>query len=214
MKTLFWIIVAVLAVGGGWYYFSHKAAPAPAAGLANPASVNCTQTLGGTLEIKDEANGQAGYCHLPDGRVCEEWGLFRDNTCTPPSDGEATSTASEGTYYAEGNLLLGTDGNAAHGTYLIGSNGMALYTYDKDAENTSNCTGQCAANWPPYLVKSQYPLQNVQSGIPGTPGTLTRADGSLQVTYEGKPLYFYVGDKTGSDTSGDGAGGVWHLVKP
>jgi putative hemolysin len=63
-------------------------APAPqqqgSAQIANPASVNCV-TIGGTLEIRDEANGQVGYCHLPDKRVCEEWALFRDKTCNPPS---------------------------------------------------------------------------------------------------------------------------------
>lgn len=44
--------------------------------LANPASVNCTK-LGGTLEIKDKADGQIGYCNLSDGKVCEEWALLR-----------------------------------------------------------------------------------------------------------------------------------------
>lgn len=53
------------------------------AGIANPASTNCI-TLGGTLEIKDEVNGQAGYCHMKDGRVCEEWALFRDGSCKGP----------------------------------------------------------------------------------------------------------------------------------
>ncbi len=45
-------------------------------GLANPASVHCTE-LGGVLEIKDEIDGQIGYCTLPGGKVCEEWALFR-----------------------------------------------------------------------------------------------------------------------------------------
>ena len=85
------LIAAVLSV------WSHSVAPgqgyAPVAapqnatttaqsGLANPASVNCTATLGGTLEIKDTATGQVGVCHLKDGRACEEWALYRDNTCT------------------------------------------------------------------------------------------------------------------------------------
>lgn len=54
------------------------------AGLANPASVNCIDTLGGTLQIVDNAKGQAGYCHLKDGRACEEWALFRDGSCVAP----------------------------------------------------------------------------------------------------------------------------------
>ena len=54
------------------------------AGIANPASTNCI-TLGGTLDIVDDAQsgGQVGYCHLKDGRVCEEWSLMRGG-CTAP----------------------------------------------------------------------------------------------------------------------------------
>ncbi|MDO5614370.1 MAG: DUF333 domain-containing protein [Paracoccus sp. (in: a-proteobacteria)] len=48
----------------------------PAIGMGNPASAYCV-SLGGTVEIRREAAGEAGYCHLPDGRVVEEWELFR-----------------------------------------------------------------------------------------------------------------------------------------
>lgn len=55
-------------------------APKPAdekmVGMANPASVHCVK-LGGRVEIRKEAGGEVGYCHLPDGRVIEEWKLFR-----------------------------------------------------------------------------------------------------------------------------------------
>ncbi|WP_293764618.1 DUF333 domain-containing protein [uncultured Aquitalea sp.] len=55
-----------------------KAAEAvqPMVGMANPASVFCIQQ-GGKLEIRKESNGEAGYCHLPDGKVVEEWAYFR-----------------------------------------------------------------------------------------------------------------------------------------
>lgn len=49
----------------------------PKIGMANPASVHCIE-LGGKLEIRSETGGQVGYCHLPDGRVVEEWALFRE----------------------------------------------------------------------------------------------------------------------------------------
>jgi hypothetical protein len=52
--------------------------------LANPAAVNCVDKLGGTIQIVETKQGQAGYCHLKDGRVCEEWALFRDGSCTAP----------------------------------------------------------------------------------------------------------------------------------
>lgn len=58
---------------------------APVSQIANPASVNCVEARGGSLSIVDTAAGQVGYCDLPDGRTCEEWDLFRDGTCTPPT---------------------------------------------------------------------------------------------------------------------------------
>jgi len=84
MNRTFWVVIIVLIVliaGAGAYWLcTRQSAPI---GIANPASVNCG-TLGGTLEITDTPAGQTGYCHLPDGRACEEWGLYRDNVCTPP----------------------------------------------------------------------------------------------------------------------------------
>lgn len=95
-KSLIWLgIILAAFVGIVFWYTLTPGTPAPvqqaapqeqSAGIANPASVNCVATLGGQLEIvNDEASGgEVGYCHLPDGRVCEEWGLMRDNTCNPP----------------------------------------------------------------------------------------------------------------------------------
>lgn len=81
------IIIGVAILGTAFYLFSAREAQAPieqpSVGIANPASTNCVN-LGGTLEIVDGEGGQYGLCHLPDGRVCEEWGLFRDNKCVTP----------------------------------------------------------------------------------------------------------------------------------
>ncbi|HWK15618.1 MAG TPA: DUF333 domain-containing protein [Rhizobiaceae bacterium] len=51
----------------------------PPVGIANPASVYCIEQ-GGKLEIRKTANGEVGYCHLPDGRIIEEWAFFRSGT--------------------------------------------------------------------------------------------------------------------------------------
>ena len=98
-KSWMWLGLAVLIIvlfSAYWYEDEIRGYPAPgqratttaqapqAAGIANPASTNCVVTLGGTLEIVDEMNGAVGYCHLKDGRVCEEWALFRDNSCVSP----------------------------------------------------------------------------------------------------------------------------------
>ena len=59
-----------------------EAPPARAVGMANPASVQCG-TLGGVSEIREGPGGQYGMCRLPDGKVCEEWTLYRDKVCHP-----------------------------------------------------------------------------------------------------------------------------------
>ena len=127
-------------------------------------------------------------------------------TGTPQGPGDGTGVSQ--------NLALGTDSNASvGGTYLIGYNGMTVYTYDKDSAGTTTCYGTCAHNWPPYTVPAGSVL-NLQAGVTGAIGTIARTDGTIQVTYRGLPLYFYAGDKTSSDVNGNGVGGVWHVVKP
>ncbi|HZZ99184.1 MAG TPA: hypothetical protein VFK07_00535 [Candidatus Paceibacterota bacterium] len=124
------------------------------------------------------------------------------------------SSAENPAAYVTGNLLLGTDSSDGVGSYLIGYNGMTLYTYSPDMSGHSNCNGQCAVNWPPYVVSSTDFLANIQAGINGKVSTTQRSDGMLQVTYNGQPLYFYVGDHTSGDITGQGVGGVWYVVKP
>jgi predicted lipoprotein with Yx(FWY)xxD motif len=116
--------------------------------------------------------------------------------------------------YAAGNLLLGTNASKTLGTYIIGSNSMTLYVYAKDSVGVSDCTGTCADVWPPYIVPNAAVLANVQAGISGKVATLTRANGSLEVTYNGAPLYFYKSDTKSGDTTGQGVGGTWSVAKP
>lgn len=62
------------------------ATPPNPVGLANPASVHCGG-IGGKVEIRKDAKGnETGYCRLPDGKLCEEWALFRDQKCVAPKD--------------------------------------------------------------------------------------------------------------------------------
>jgi predicted lipoprotein with Yx(FWY)xxD motif len=97
------------------------------------------------------------------------------------------------------------------GSVLVGANGMTLYLYTKDTADTSNCYDQCATNWPPLIVKS---ADDLVPGInlPGKFGTTTRKDGSLQVTYNGAPLYYWKNDKAIGDVTGEGVGNVWYTI--
>ena len=84
---------------------------------------------------------------------------------------------------------------------------FSLYVFDGDLSSpgASKCAGACAASWPPLLVSD-----GVASGVSGL-GTIDRNDGSVQATFDGRPLYFFVGDKMAGDTNGGQIQG-WHLV--
>lgn len=99
-----------------------------------------------------------------------------------------------------------------YGTYLTDAQGNSLYLYTRDTKNTSSCTGQCATNWPPLTVTGK---PTAGEGVAGSLlGTITRTDGSMQVTYNGLPLYTFAKDQKPGDTNGEGVGNVWYLVSP
>ncbi len=90
---------------------------------------------------------------------------------------------------------------------LTGSNGMTLYTFDKDAAGKSACNGPCATNWPPlYVAEGAAPS--------GEYSIVVRDDGKKQWALKGKPLYFWIKDQKPGDRTGDGVNNVWHVAKP
>ncbi|MDB5224954.1 MAG: hypothetical protein JWO43_576 [Candidatus Adlerbacteria bacterium] len=135
-------------------------------------------------------------------------------TDTTPTGQTTTTNNPTGSDYQPGNLLLGVNTDAKLGTYLVASNAMTLYKYTKDTPGVSNCSGDCAVKWPPYIVGSTDALSNIQAGVTGKVGSIARADGKLQVTYNDMPLYFWINDKNVGDTTGQNVGGVWFVVTP
>ncbi len=98
------------------------------------------------------------------------------------------------------------------GPVLAGPNGLTLYTRKGDTATSSTCTGGCAAAWPPLTVAAGGKA-TAGPGVHGTLGTLTRADGTTQVTYNGLPLYGWQSDTKPGDTTGQGVGG-FSIAKP
>jgi predicted lipoprotein with Yx(FWY)xxD motif len=92
------------------------------------------------------------------------------------------------------------------GAYLAGPNGMTLYTHTGDSATSSTCTGSCAVAWPPLLVATGGSA-TAGTGVTGTFASLTRADGTVQVTYQGLPLYGWKGDAKAGDMTGEGVNG-------
>ena len=102
-------------------------------------------------------------------------------------------------------------GNDALGEFLVGPNGMTLYIFSRDSLNTSACYERCSEIWPPYIVRNADNL-SAGEGVMGELGTIQRTTGSLQVTYNGQPLYYWYEDYAAGDAKGQGVGGVWSII--
>ena len=121
--------------------------------------------------------------------------------CT--SSGASSAPISVGTPNARGATVEAAT-SPSFGSILTGPSGMTVYTHAGDSATSSTCTGGCAAAWPPLTTVGQ---PTVGAGVTGTLGTLTRADGTIQVTYGGLPLYYWEGDTKAGDVTGNGVEG-------
>jgi predicted lipoprotein with Yx(FWY)xxD motif len=126
------------------------------------------------------------------------------SSATSSASGSGTSTSSPAA--AAGSLKTATIGGV---TVLTTASGFTLYSFAPDTSTTSNCNGACAQNWPPVTGPA------TAAGVTGTFGTIKRSDGSVQATFDGHPLYAFVGDTAPGQAKGNGlnaAGGLWHEV--
>ena len=100
------------------------------------------------------------------------------------------------------------------GAVVTGPDGRTLYRYDEDTAkpSASHCTGACASTWLPLTGDAR------KVSAPGIAASLiasiTRADGTTQLTLAGWPLYYFARDTKPGDTNGDGVGSVWHAIGP
>ena len=120
----------------------------------------------------------------------------------PSSSAPASGPAASGTA-----LKTAKVGGA---TVLTNAKGFTLYWFAPDTATSSKCNGSCATFWPPVKGPA-----SAGSGVTGKLGTIKRSDGSTQATYNGHPLYTYVGDHAPGQATGNGLnvnGGVWHEV--
>jgi predicted lipoprotein with Yx(FWY)xxD motif len=101
------------------------------------------------------------------------------------------------------------------GPILFDGKGFVLYAFTRDPRGRSACSGACAAAWPPYIVTR--PARAAAGVKSSFLGTTRRANGKLQVTYAGKPLYYYVGDRQPRQILCQNVsefGGLWLVVRP
>ncbi len=115
----------------------------------------------------------------------------------------------------DGAMSVNLGESADHGQFLTDANGMALYLFVPDAQGASTCYDDCATNWPPVIVASADALPTVAEGLDAALlGTVARDDGTLQLTYNGWPLYLFAGDTEAGQTNGQAVGDNWFLVDP
>ena len=119
-----------------------------------------------------------------------------------PASGSATAT-----------VIESHAGSA--GSFLTNGSGRAVYLWAADSMNKSTCSGACAGAWPPVTATGQ--VTAADGAKAAELGTITRSDGTKQVTYDGHPLYYFAGDSGPGQTNGQGSdsfGAKWWLVAP
>jgi predicted lipoprotein with Yx(FWY)xxD motif len=108
-----------------------------------------------------------------------------------------------------------TTATSSGDTFLTDGSGRAVYLWVKDSGGTSACSGACAGAWPPVTATGTVTAGG--SAKSSDLGTITRSDGTKQVTYNGHPLYYFSGDSGAGTATGqgsDGFGAKWWLVGP
>jgi len=144
---------------------------------------------------------------------------------TTATTGGTTPTTSNGGRYGSGGGVTPTNSstgsviktatatvNGTSVTILTNAQGLTLYYRTSDAPPSTVCSGGCAGAWPPLLMSGSSTPTSTTS-LSGKLTIVADANGN-QVEYNGHPLYTYSGDTAAGQTTGEGAGGVWHVVTP
>ena len=136
------------------------------------------------------------------------------SAAAPAASSPAAAGSSSAAAGASGATVIST-ATASGDTFLTDGSGRAVYLWVKDTGSTSVCTGACAGAWPPVTATGTPTASG--SAKSSDLGTTTRSDGTKQVTYDGHPLYYYVGDPGAGTATGQGSdsfGAKWWLVAP
>ncbi len=135
-------------------------------------------------------------------------GSSSSSTAAGPVSSSASQASSAAATTINLQAISGIPGKA-----LVDSQGRTLYLFEADKGSTSMCSGACAAAWPPVTVSG---APQAGSGVSQSMlGTITRSDGSMQLTYNHHPLYYFAGDASAGQDKGQGSkafGAGWYVV--
>jgi predicted lipoprotein with Yx(FWY)xxD motif len=126
-------------------------------------------------------------------------------TAAPASSAPATPAGAAGSSIDVGKTGVGK--------VLVDSKGRTLYLFEADKRDKSNCSGACLSIWPAFTASGKPVVKD--GAAAAKVGTIPAAGGKSQVTYNGHPLYYYVGDRNAGDTSGQGLdqfGAEWYVL--
>jgi predicted lipoprotein with Yx(FWY)xxD motif len=130
-----------------------------------------------------------------------------------PANSTASTTAAGPTGAA--GMLIASKHDKLGTVLAAGPKKLTVYLFEADRGAASACSGACAAVWPPVTTSGS--PQSSASAVASDLGTITRSDGSRQVTYKGHPLYYFAKDKDAGDAYGQGLksfGADWYVLAP
>jgi predicted lipoprotein with Yx(FWY)xxD motif len=135
-----------------------------------------------------------------------------DETATPTEEAEEpTATAEPTDEPAGGEDVVAVGSVDGVGDVLVDAEGFTLYIFTNDGENSSSCSGACATTWPPLTTDATEIA--TPDGVTGAFTVFDRGDGTMQVAFDGMPLYRYAPDTAPGQANGEGVGGVWFVVR-
>ena len=108
-------------------------------------------------------------------------------------------------------------GNSDYGRILVDGKGFALYAFTRDGRGRSRCAGECARAWPPYIVRGAVRAGSGAGAAAGDSASRAAPTAARQVTFDGRPLYYYVGDRRPGQVLCQNVseyGGLWLVVRP
>ncbi len=211
------VVAEVISDGAGWIVIHAQAdgKPGPILGYAPVTDganadvrveVDAASTTETVFAMLHTDAGEAGQFEFPDGPDAPV--KMGDKVVLAPF---AVSKPAMSDGMAGGALVTVTE-SMKLGTFLVDAEGMTLYIFLGDEPGKSNCYDACAQNWPP-LLSDGVPVAG--NGVDGDLlGTAERSDGSVQVTYNGWPLYYFATDAAAGDTNGQGIKDVWYVIGP
>lgn len=189
------IAVAALAVACGGTTPSNSAPHGNAGGAANGGTSNSGPSSVAMTPTPGAQNGNAGAPGAP-----------------APNNQPANANGGSGGRTGNAKPAPVVAQHSGGTTILSGQNGRTVYFYTLDSAGASVCTGTCAKTWPPLTISNSADVVGTSAGA--ELGTITRPDGTQQLTYAGHPLYYYSGDTKPGQANGEGIGGKWFELAP